>query len=177
MTISNNVLAFNGEGGIHFSGDPNGFLLIAQAAHPDSTDPLFEVNEVVPYKYFDITDHNGVTVRFMFVPGAGYRFDGTGTIPPNIDIVPVPYTPTDPLCLATYGVAGCTNRYHPSMRDIADSLMHAIDSSNLDVTLIRGTGDEIFIEGAARSSASILVLDRGLRPASATRQRALWSDH
>ncbi len=51
VTISNNVLAFNGEGGIRFGGDPNGFLLFAPVAHPSSNPPLFEVNDVVPYKY------------------------------------------------------------------------------------------------------------------------------
>ena len=146
VTISNNVLAFNGEGGIHFSGDPNGYMLVAPVAHPDEG----EVNEAVPYKYFQITDLNGLTVRFQFEPGPAFRFDGTGTVPPNIDIVPVPYQPTMPLCLATHGIQDCTNRYHPLARDVADALMHAIDSSNLDVTLLRGTGDEIFIEGAAQ---------------------------
>ena len=111
--------------------------------HPDSNPPNFEVNEIIPYKYFDITDHNGLTVRFMFEPGPGFRFDGTGTIPPKYRYRPGTLHAHGCALPGTYGVTGCTNRYHPSMRDVADSLMHAIDSSNLDVTLMRGTGDEI----------------------------------
>ncbi len=89
----------------------------------------------------------------MFEVGPPFRYDGTGVIPPNIDIVPVRYEPTEGQptpCNAIHGTQECTNRYHPLQRDIADALMHAIDSSNLAVTLLRGTGDEIFVEGAAQ---------------------------
>ena len=103
---------------------------------------------------FDIVDHNGFTQRFRFVNGARLRFVGPGIIRPQLDSDPAAH-PRIRSASPSTAVADCSNRYHPSQRDMADSLIHAIDSSSLDVTVLRGKGDELFIEGAARSSASI----------------------
>ena len=137
VTITNNVLAFNAEGGIHFAGDPNGYVFVA----PVGAAP----GEIQDGYTFDIVDHNGFTQRFRFVNGVPTRFVGPGIIDVNWTA-----TPADPYpCLNVHGLGDCSNRYHPTQRDMADSLIHAIDSSSLDVTVMRGKGDELFIEGAA----------------------------
>ena len=75
VTITNNVLAFNAEGGIHFSGDPNGYVFVA---------PVGASNGEIQDGYtFDVVDHNGFTQRFRFVNGAPTRFVGPGIIDVN----------------------------------------------------------------------------------------------
>ena len=106
VTISNNVLAFNGEGGIHFSGDPNGYMLIAPVGHPDQ-------GEVRNGYVFQITDHNGLTVRFESCTGswlplrrhrAPFRRISTSFPSPNetTEALPTPCTPDVHL------IDGCT---------------------------------------------------------------------
>ncbi|MFV2067899.1 MAG: GEVED domain-containing protein [Pirellulales bacterium] len=93
VTIANNVIANSGQGGIHFGGNRNGFVIVAEQAR-DTT--------------IVITDNNGLTEQFLFAPAGP---------------------------------------------DIVVDLMRAISATNLDVTLFRGTVDELFVEGAKSVSA------------------------
>ncbi len=133
VTITNNVIAFNNAGGIHFSGDPNGVLMIAPVAAADG--------EVRDGFVFSVVDLHGDSQQFQIQAGAAVRDLANGVIPVNWQ--------ANGGCLAVHGLNDCASRYDQGGRDMADALMHAIDSSSLDVSLLRGRGDEIFIEGAA----------------------------
>ena len=102
--------------------------------------------EILDGFQFDIVDLHGFVQRFQIQNAPASRDLNNG------QIIEVQWEPTmappEP-CIAIHGLQDCSNRYHSLQRDVTDSLMHAIDSSNLDVSLLRGRGDEIFIEGAA----------------------------
>ena len=140
VTITNNVVAFNNHGGIHYSGDPNGFILIGPV--------VGDTAEARNGFQFNIVDHHGTSQTFQFVAGGATRNLANGIIPvqwqpviacPNLHLID-PVTPIG---------QECSSRYDLGARDTTDALMHAIDSSNLDVSLLRGRGHEIFVEGAA----------------------------
>ncbi len=139
VSIVSNVIALNGEGGISYGGDPNGFVIVAPVADEEG-----DAGEVWDEFMFDIIDHNGLTRRFEFhdlqqnanpVAGTDYQ---AGNIPVFFDRAPD----------CPYGMDRCEPRYSPINEDVADHLLEAIESSNLDVTVFRGKGDELFVEGA-----------------------------
>ena len=144
ISVRNNVIAFGNQGGIHFSGDPNGFVLIPPVA------PVEELPSL------QITDHHGLTETFFFVEG---RNDNI--VPPGQ--VPVFWEPS-PGCGILYDVAECIARFSPTDRDMGDALTEAIRGSNLDVTVYRGRGDELFVEGASRISHYATPVAKGLVP-------------
>ncbi|MEZ6120178.1 MAG: hypothetical protein R3C28_26900 [Pirellulaceae bacterium] len=122
VSIVSNVVAFGGSGGIHFSGDPNGFVIVAPQDVPD-------IPEIINGATFSITDNNGYTQIFRFVNQPAVKNTAT-------NIVDIYYTDDN------------SPRFDPIIRDTADALYEAIESSNLDVNVMRGKGDELFVEGA-----------------------------
>ncbi len=89
VSIVSNVIALNGEGGISYGGDPNGFVIVAPVADEEG-----DAGEVWDEFMFDIIDHNGLTRRFEFhdlqqnanpVAGTDYQ---AGNIPVFFDRAP-----------------------------------------------------------------------------------------
>ena len=125
VVISSNIVAFNGEGAIKFSGDPNGYVITAPTATPR---PLFDINV---NDQFTVTDHNDETRTFQFVT--------VGTVLNGDDLVPVEFAPD--ACLGAP-----TNRNCDIDLDMADYLTLAFERSDLDINVIRA-GSELLLEG------------------------------
>ncbi len=139
VTITSNVIAFGAEGGIRFSGDPGGLIFTAPVI--DAPDEYYEATDGV---MFQITDVNGTSANFEIQENPANV--QPGNIP--IDWDPWPTAPVD-WCQVMHGLDdSCQGRYELNLLDTADSIMEAILASNLDVTLYRGKGHEIYIEGA-----------------------------
>ncbi|MCA9217934.1 MAG: tandem-95 repeat protein [Planctomycetales bacterium] len=118
VVVANNVVAFSGEGGIHFGGDPRGFVITAPII---ATTPV----ELAVGDQIRITDNNGKSQVFEFQIQAPVRDTGP------LNIIPVQVTvdaaPRDVVAL---------------------SLLHALEYSDLDIVVHQGKSDELFIEGA-----------------------------
>lgn len=159
VTIANNVVAGGGEGGIHFGGDPDGFVIIAPlAGDPPSPIPTSEVWEDGNLVFtFAITDHNGLSVEFEFDDARSNDGVQPGRVPIVFD--PNPGCPGTQLGIP--GVGPCMPRYHPIYPDVITAMITAIENTNLDVTIFRGKEDEIFVEGAANVTGVEML---GARP-------------
>jgi len=136
VTITNNVIADNGQGGIHFGGNRNGFVIVAPLAG-DANAEVSDTDSPDSPMTFAITDNNGLRVEF--------EFDTDNNVLPGN--VPVSFTPNGG-CPAVPGIGSCMPRYDPNNPDMVTALIRAISSTNLDVTLFQGKEDEIFVEGA-----------------------------
>ena len=151
VVISNNVVAFNGEGGIKYGGDPNGYIFMA----PVGGDPnQFEVWDGLK---FSVTDNNGETRTFEFhdLGGGGAanpRRPGQANNPQNGDWeygnIPILFARTDFVTPANCVLGTCEDRYAFDDVDMADRLQEAFKRADLDLTVYRGKGHEIFVEGA-----------------------------
>lgn len=149
VVISNNVVAFNDEGGIKYGGDPDGYVFVA----PFGDDPPAANLEAWDQLKFTITDNNNLSRTFEFhdleinapaVPGTDYVL---GNVPIFFNRDNYFNNPID--CVYANAPGDCEGRYTPSDTDMADRLQEAIERSNLDVTVYRGKGHELFIEGAS----------------------------
>ena len=148
VVISNNIIAFNEEGGIKYGGDPNGYILTA----PFAADPPGNNLEVWDELKFSITDHNNQSRTFEFhdlqqadpgVPGTDWEIDNVPIFFRRENTITAPvfcvYNPTPP----------CEGRYAPDDLDVTDRVQEAIERSNLDLNVYRGKGYELFVEGAS----------------------------
>ncbi|MFV2069590.1 MAG: hypothetical protein ACC645_21710, partial [Pirellulales bacterium] len=151
ITIKNNLIAGGGDGGIHFKGDPNGFVmrtydldLIA------ATDALLNFNWTPEGHWFTIRDINGDQRTF--------EFDGDDTVAPgNVQVRfdlnrlnDWPIWAPD-----TFDHAKSIDR--PTMAShVASEIIWAIESTSLDVEIYRGELDSFFIEGATFIDGSAL---------------------
>ncbi len=137
ITIVNNVVADNGRGGIHVSGDPNGIILIAPTLGPVNSmgceawdEDTFAISDI-PDSQVDETN----TVFFEF----DFNNDGLVNVNTIPVVLPIPTPSQNPPPCSPNGTYRST---------VADAIETAIRSSNLDVQTYRGKGDEIFLEGA-----------------------------
>ncbi len=136
ITISNNVVANSGRGGIHFSGDANGIVLIAPSLGPrDSGCEAWDGDTFVI---------SGISDSAIDDASVYFEFDVDGVLL-NVNTVPV-VLPVS----ANTGVPGCAETPSASRGLVADAIEEAIRASNLDVQTYRGAIDEIFIEGATQ---------------------------
>ena len=132
VVISSNIVAFNEEGAIKFTGDPNGFIITAPTA------PRLPF-EVAGGDQFTVTDYNGETRTFQFVNGGG---NNNGPVAVANGVVPVVFNPD--IC----GDPAMTSRNCNGDIDMADYLSLAFESSDLDINVIR-IGADLLLEGAA----------------------------
>lgn len=124
LTIKNNLIANNIEGGIHFQGDPNGFVL--RTYNLDTLDEVADTGFGASLNglNFTIRDINGLEQQFVFDESD----ENDIVIEVDTDPASAPAT---------------------SAGEVATAIIQAIQSSELDVTIYRGEFDSFFIEGAA----------------------------
>lgn len=139
VTIASNVVAFGGEGGVKFGGDPGGIVFTAPVI--DDPGVYYEATDGV---LFAITDFDGNIAYFEI------QDDVANVRPGFIHVDWDPWRTQPAECLIVHGMPeACQGRYHNELFDTADSIMEAILKSNLNVNLFRGKGHEVYIEGAA----------------------------
>lgn len=158
VVVSNNVIAFNGEGGVKYGGDPNGYVMVA----PTGGDPPTSNVEVWDGLRFSVTDNNGLTQTFEFhdlstsggprAPRRSGPSDDVGANDWEYGNVPIMFARSDyvtaPSECIYMVVIPCEDRYLLGAEvGMADRLQQAFERSNLDVNVFRGKGHEIFIEG------------------------------
>jgi hypothetical protein len=137
VVIANNVIAFSGEGGIHFSGDASGHVVIAPVGGPAGVSEVWDDGGV--HFLLLIEDNNGNSEVF--------EFRAAGTAPLGLTDRVIQWAPTAD-CPAIHPLPQCAPRYSAQNPDMAEAILSAIGESTLDVQPIRTRGDELYLEGA-----------------------------
>ncbi len=138
LTVTNNLISAGLEGGLHLQGDPGGVVI--QTYHLADLTALtddFDADDIEGTE-FTLWDHLRNTQTFEFDSDGNTR---RNNFPILFDLDPA----NDGLYLA-----GTWKQVNPPTipEFIADELEHAIRQSDLDVKVIRGNGNSLFIEGA-----------------------------
>ncbi len=144
IVIENNVIAFGGEGGIHYSGDPGGRVVIAPVGGPVNVSEVWD-DETVHF-LLRIEDVNGYAEVFEF------RVTGQTPLALSDQVIEWATTPDCPIPQPPgriHYVPSCVPRYSPNYPDMAESILNAVARSNLDVRTYRAKGDELYLEGVA----------------------------
>ncbi len=141
VSIVNNVISDNVEGALHVQGDANGIVLNTYnlATYVATQDPC-DAGDIDGME-FTIWDHHGNNQVFEFTTDGTLR---------NADGIPIKFD----LALDNDGlfVGGtweqATGHYPTAAYYVAMELEHALRSSDLDIRVLRGDTDEIYVEGA-----------------------------
>ena len=145
VVIANNVIAFGGEGGIHFSGDPSGHVIIAPVGGPAGQAEVWEDGGV--HFLLRIEDNNGDSQVFEFRAG--------GQAPLGLTDIVIDWNTTAD-CPDIHPLNQCGPRYSPENPDMAEAILNAIGRSNLDIKPYRTKGDELYLEGAASILSTVV---------------------
>ena len=144
VVIANNVVAFGGEGGIHFSGDPNGYAVIAPVGGLEVLDSQ--------HFWFEITDNNGDTEVFEFGTAEHFGEDEEHDFDSDVRVIWSLSNPGE--CAEIHG-AQCNARYHPGAPDMTEAILAGLAESSLDIMQYRARPDEVYIEGAREITSGI----------------------
>ncbi|MEZ6101434.1 MAG: NF038122 family metalloprotease [Pirellulaceae bacterium] len=142
ITIKNNVISGGLEGGIHVSGDPNGYVMYTydldtiDTAFPDSCERWDGQN-------FTIWDNSG--------HGELFEWDSDGTIRDGANRIRFDCDrPND---------VGFPDERPTLDFNVATEIINVIQTTRLDVTIYRGEDNSFFIEGAARLAATTATVE------------------
>ena len=137
LTISNNVISENMEGGIHLAGEANGIVLQTYDLAFLTTFPDFDAGDIEGTE-FTIWDQNRNAATF--------EFDNNGAV--SAGHIPIKFD----LDLPNDGIffGGSWEQFTPPTDQyyVAWEIEHALRTSDLDIRTFRGDGNSIFIEGA-----------------------------
>ncbi|MCA9168779.1 MAG: hypothetical protein KDB23_13985, partial [Planctomycetales bacterium] len=148
VVIENNVVAFSGQGGIHFSGDAAGKIIIAPIGGPRNAAEVWDDGDV--HFLLRLIDNNGYAEVFEFRAG--------GQAPLGLTDQVIAWDNTDD-CPDIHPLGSCGPRYSPQNPDMAEAILTAIARSNLDVRPYRSRPDELYIDGLAEIQSVIVEGD------------------
>ena len=138
LTISNNVISENWEGGLQLNGDPNGIVIRTYDLRliDDIQDPFGPGD--MDMSQFTIWDHTGNSQTFEF------SSDNVA----QLDHIPVRFDVDAMNDVAFFGSTWAPVAPATIPEYVAYEIEHAIRLSDLDVKVYRGEFDTLFVEGA-----------------------------
>ena len=124
--IDSNVVAFGGQGGIHYSGDASGHIIIPPVGGPAGLSEVWDDGDA--HFLLRIIDNNDDSAVFEFRSGGQAPLDLTDYV--------IGWDKTDD-CPALHGLNACGPRYSFDNPDMAEAILEAVGGAILDIKPFR----------------------------------------